>query len=113
MALGDTFLCDGVGCKRPFEVSLEELGVGEVGFVVTGLKDTALVRTGDTITYEERPCLEACLGYQEAKPMVYTGLFPIDNKQYENLRDALEKLRVNDPSLVWTRSEEHSLNSSH
>ena len=102
MALGNTFLCDGVGCKRPLEVSLEELGVGEVGFVVTGLKDTALVKTGDTITYEERPCSEACSGYQDAKPMVYTGLFPIDNKQYENLLDALEKLRVNDPSLVWT-----------
>ena len=102
MALGDTFLCDGVGCKRPLETPLDELGVGEVGYVVTGLKDPALVKTGDTITYEDRPCAEACPGYHEAKPMVFTGLFPIDNKQYENLRDALEKLKVNDPSLIWT-----------
>ena len=102
MALGDTFLCDGVGCKRPLETSLDELGVGEVGYVVTGLKDPALVKTGDTITYEDRPCAEPCPGYHEAKPMVFTGLFPIDNKQYENLRDALEKLKVNDPSLTWT-----------
>ena len=101
MALGDTFLADGVGCKRPLETPLDELGVGEVGYVVTGLKDPALVKTGDTITGEDRPCAEPCPGYHEAKPMVYTGLFPIDNKQYENLRDALEKLKVNDPSLTW------------
>ncbi len=102
MALGDGFLCDGVGCKRPGETMVDALSVGEVGFVVTGLKDTALVKTGDTITSATRPCAQACPGYQDAKPMVYTGLFPIDNKQYENLRDALEKLRVNDPSLVWS-----------
>ncbi len=101
MALGDCFLADGVGVKRPLETMVDVLGVGEVGFVVTGLKDPSLVKTGDTITYEDNPCKEACPGYKEAKPMVYTGLFPIDNKQYENLRDALEKLRVNDPSLVW------------
>ncbi|MGI6755533.1 MAG: translation elongation factor 4 [Atopobiaceae bacterium] len=101
MALGDTFLCDGVGCKRPLETALNELGVGEVGYVVTGLKDPALVKTGDTITMVDRPCKEPCPGYHEAKPMVFTGLFPIDNKQYENLRDALEKLKVNDPSLTW------------
>lgn len=102
MAAQTSFLCDGVGCKRPAEVSLPELGVGEVGFMVTGLKDPALVKTGDTITYEENPTEEPCPGYHEAKPMVYTGLFPVDNKQYENLRDALEKLKVNDPSLTWT-----------
>ncbi len=102
MALGDSFLCDGVGCKRPLETPLDVLGVGEVGYVVTGLKEPALVKTGDTITFEHNPCAEACPGYHEAKPMVFTGLFPIDNKQYENLRDALEKLKVNDPSLVWT-----------
>ncbi|SEH61788.1 MULTISPECIES: translation elongation factor 4 [Atopobiaceae] len=101
MALGDTFLCDGVGVKRPLETPLDELGVGEVGYVVTGLKDPALVKTGDTITLVDDPCAEPCPGYHEAKPMVFTGLFPIDNKQYENLRDALEKLKVNDPSLTW------------
>ncbi|WP_028264206.1 translation elongation factor 4 [Atopobium fossor] len=102
MAVGENFICDGVGCKRPVEVSLPQLGVGEVGFVVTGLKDPSLVKTGDTITLADTPCAEPCPGYHEAKPMVYTGLFPVDNKQYENLRDALEKLKVNDPSLTWT-----------
>jgi GTP-binding protein LepA len=101
MALGDEFLCDGVGCKRPAEVALDELGVGEVGYVVTGLKDPALVKVGDTITSTTRPCAEPCPGYHEAKPMVFCGLFPVDTKDYEDLRDALEKLRVNDPSLVW------------
>lgn len=101
MALGDEFLADGVGCKRPLETPLDELSVGEVGYVVTGLKDPEMVRTGDTITEADNPCAEACPGYHEAKPMVFTGLFPIDTKDYENLRDALEKLKVNDPSLTW------------
>ena len=101
MAQGVDFLCDDVGVKRPLETSLPQLGMGEVGYLVTGLKDPGIVKTGDTITFAARPCAEPCPGYQEAKPMVYTGLFPIDNKQYENLRDALEKLKVNDPSLVW------------
>ena len=102
MQAGQSFLVDGVGVKRPAEVLLDELTVGEVGFVVTGLKDPAAVRVGDTLTYCNHPCDEALPGYREAKPMVYTGIFPIDNKDYENLRDALEKLRVNDPSLVWS-----------
>ena len=101
MQAGQSFLVDGVGVKRPAEVLVDELSVGEVGFVVTGLKDPAAVRVGDTLTYRDRPCDAALPGYREAKPMVYTGIFPIDNKDYENLRDALEKLRVNDPSLVW------------
>ena len=99
---GERFLVDGVGVKRPAEVLVDELGVGEVGFVVTGLKDPESVRVGDTLTYAERPCAEPLPGYREAKPMVYTGLFPVDTKEYENLRDALEKLHVNDPSLTWS-----------
>ena len=101
MATGDVFLCDGVGCKRPLETALPELGVGEVGYVVTGLKDPALVHVGDTLTDAANPCAEALPGYHEAKPMVFAGVFPVDNKEYENLRDALEKLKVNDPSLTW------------
>lgn len=102
MALGDTFLCDDVGIKCPSEMRVSQLSVGEVGFVVTGLKDPELVKTGDTITCVERPCARACEGYHDVKPMVFTGLFPTDTKYYENLRDALEKLKVNDPSLTWS-----------
>ncbi|MEE0605241.1 MAG: translation elongation factor 4 [Collinsella sp.] len=99
-AKGD-FLVDGVGVKRPAETPVDALTVGEVGYVVTGLKDPEAVRVGDTLTWASNPCPEPLPGYREAKPMVYTGLFPIDNKDYENLRDALNKLHVNDPSLVW------------
>ena len=99
-AEGD-FLVDGVGVKRPAETPVDALTVGEVGYVVTGVKDPEAVRVGDTLTWASNPCPEPLPGYREAKPMVYTGLFPIDNKDYENLRDALDKLHVNDPSLVW------------
>jgi GTP-binding protein LepA len=98
---GEEFLVDGVGVRRPAEFALDALGVGEVGFVVTGLKDPEAVRVGDTLTLAGNPCDAPLEGYREAKPMVYTGLFPIDNKDYESLRDALEKLHVNDPSLIW------------
>lgn len=99
-AEGD-FLVDGVGVKRPAETPVDALTVGEVGYVVTGLKDPEAVHVGDTLTWASNPCPEPLPGYREAKPMVYTGLFPIDNKDYENLRDALDKLHVNDPSLMW------------
>ncbi len=101
MQMGTNFLVDGVGVKRPAEVAVDELGVGEVGYVVTGLKDPDAVRVGETLTYADRPTAEPLPGYREAKPMVFTGLFPVDNKDYENLRDALDKLHVNDPSLTW------------
>ena len=101
MQSGIDFLVDGVGVKRPAEQPVDELGVGEVGYVVTGLKDPDAVHVGDTLTLAERPCAEPLPGYREAKPMVFTGLFPVDNKDYENLRDALDKLHVNDPSLTW------------
>ena len=101
MQAGSDFLVDGVGVKRPAEQPLPELSVGEVGFVVTGLKDPDAVRVGDTLTYADNPTAEPLPGYREAKPMVFTGLFPVDNKDYENLRDALDKLHVNDPSLTW------------
>ena len=102
MQKGEDFLCDGVGVKRPAETPVDELSVGEVGFVVTGIKDPEAVRVGDTITWRDNPCESPLPGYREAKPMVYTGLFPVDTKDYENLRDALDKLHVNDPALTWS-----------
>lgn len=98
----EEFLVDGVGVRRPAETAVDALTVGEVGYVVTGLKDPEAVHVGDTLTFRDNPCDEPLSGYREAKPMVYTGIFPIDNKDYESLRDALEKLHVNDPSLIWT-----------
>ena len=101
MATNTTALVEEAGVRKPTEVPVDELGVGEVGYLVTGLKDPAQVKVGDTITNATGGCTEPLPGYRDVKPMVYTGLFPIDNKDYENLRDALDKLHVNDPSLVW------------
>ena len=102
VAGGEEFLVDEVGYYRPGMTPVARLGIGEVGYLVTGLKDTSLVRTGDTITGCERACESPCEGYREAKPMVFAGIFPIDNERYEDLREALEKLRLNDPAITWT-----------
>lgn len=98
-----------VGARRPAEIALPELSVGEVGYLVTGLKDVSQVRVGDTITSKVGGVEEPLPGYREAKPMVYTGLFPIDGDQYEPLKEALEKLSLNDPALIWEPENSHAL----
>ena len=98
-----------VGARRPAEIALPELSVGEVGYLVTGLKDVSQVRVGDTITSRVGGVEEPLPGYREAKPMVYTGLFPIDGDQYEPLKEALEKLSLNDPALIWEAENSHAL----
>lgn len=90
-----------VGIRSPAELPQNALTAGDVGYVVTGLKDASLVAPGDTITLAERPCDAPCPGYREAKPFVFSGFFPIDNDQYEDLREALEKLKLNDPALTF------------
>lgn len=94
-------LVEEVGARCPKETPLEGLGAGEVGYLVTGLKDVSLVKVGDTITSKVAGVSEPLPGYREAKPMVFTGLFPIEGDQYEPLKEALEKLALNDPALVW------------
>src|SRR5207253_10227047 len=74
---------------------------GEVGYVITGLKDVSELRVGDTLTSERRPASEAVPGYKEVKPMVFAGLFPTDSDAYPELRDALERLKLNDASLSY------------
>ena len=101
MATGTETLVEEVGARRPVETAMPELSVGEVGYLVTGLKDVSQVKTGDTVTSAHHGATEALPGYREVKPMVYTGLFPIDSDQYEPLKEALEKLALNDPALVW------------
>ncbi len=98
-----------VGVRRPANEPVDELGVGEVGYLVTGLKDPALVRVGDTITLAKHGADEALPGYRDIKPMVYTGLFPIDGDQYPALRDALDKLKLNDPALMYEPENSHAL----
>ena len=101
MASGKVIQAEEVGARHPVEEPLPELSVGEVGYLVTGLKDLSHVKVGDTITLAEGGVDEPLPGYREAKPMVYTGLFPIDSDQYEPLKEALEKLSLNDPALIW------------
>jgi GTP-binding protein LepA len=109
MATGSTALVEDLGYRTPHEVSVDHLGIGEVGFLVTGLKDPSEVKVGDTITAAERPATEALAGYRDVKPMVFTGLFPIEGDQYEPLKDALEKLKLNDPALVYEPETSHAL----
>ena len=104
-----TTLVEEVGARRPAEVPMDFLSVGEVGYLVTGLKDVSQVKVGDTITNAEGGVSEPLPGYREAKPMVYTGLFPIDSDQYEPLKEALEKLSLNDPALIWDPETSHAL----
>ena len=109
IASGKEILAEEVGARHPVEEPLLELGVGEVGYLVTGLKDLVHVKVGDTITLAEGGVSEPLPGYREAKPMVYTGLFPIDSDQYEPLKEALEKLSLNDPALLWEPEKSHAL----
>jgi GTP-binding protein LepA len=98
-----------VGVRRPANTPVDLLGVGEVGYLITGLKDPSLVRVGDTITLARHGATEPLPGYREVKPMVYTGLFPIDGDQYPDLRDALDKLQLNDPALIYEPESSHAL----
>ena len=109
IATGVNALVEEVGARRPAEIPLDSLSVGEVGYLVTGLKDVSQVKVGDTITLAEGGVTEALPGYREEKPMVYTGLFPIDSDQYEPLKEALEKLSLNDPALIWEPETSHAL----
>ncbi len=101
MSTGLEIEVEEVGVRRPAETPLKDLGVGEVGYLVTGLKDPTNVRVGDTVTDARKPAAEPLPGYREVKPMVFTGIFPIDTEDFENLRDALDKLKLNDPAIVY------------
>jgi GTP-binding protein LepA len=92
---------DDIGFFTPQMASAEELCAGEVGFLITGIKDVTKLRVGDTLTLKSRPAAEPLPGYREVKPMVFCGLFPIESDDYPDLRDALEKLTLNDAALSW------------
>lgn len=109
MATGTEVLVEEVGARRPAEIPLPTLSVGEVGYLVTGLKDVRQVKVGDTITAVKGGVSQPLPGYREAKPMVFTGLFPIEGDQYEPLKEALEKLSLNDPALAWEPEKSHAL----
>jgi GTP-binding protein LepA len=101
MAQGTRFEAEELGFFAPTMSPTESLEAGEVGYIVTGLKDVSRLRVGDTLTVEARPAGEALPGYKDVKPMVFAGLFPTDSDDYPELRDALEKLKLNDAALVY------------
>src|ERR671930_242188 len=101
MAQGTRFEAEEVGFLPPTMRAAEALAAGEVGYVITGLKDVSRLRVGDTLTSERRPAAEALPGYKDVKPMVFAGLFPTDSDDYPDLRDALERLKLNDAALFY------------
>ncbi|HZC29802.1 MAG TPA: translation elongation factor 4, partial [Gaiellaceae bacterium] len=101
MAQGTRFEAEEVGFFSPTMSPAKTLGAGEVGYVITGLKDVSRLRVGDTLTSERGPASEPLPGYKDVKPMVFAGLFPTDSDDYPDLRDALEKLKLNDAALFY------------
>jgi GTP-binding protein LepA len=101
MAQGTSFEAEELGVLSPARTPVETLEAGEVGYVMTGLKDVSRLRVGDTLTSRRRPAERALPGYQDVKPMVFAGIFPTDSDDYPELRDALERLKLNDASLSY------------
>ena len=109
MANGMTYLCEQVGVFTPKSVQRKQLGAGEVGFIIAGIKELKSAQVGDTITRADRPATEPLPGFKEVKPQVFAGLYPVDSHEYEALRDALEKLKLNDSSLQYEGETSHAL----
>jgi GTP-binding protein LepA len=109
MITGVRASADEVGVRRPRPERIGRLGPGEVGYLITGVKEIDLVRVGDTVTRMDNPALDPLPGYREPKPMVFSGLFPTEGDEFERLREALEKLRLNDSSLVYQAETSRAL----
>ncbi len=99
---GMEYDADEIGVLKMDMVPRERLSTGEVGYIISGIKDAKEVKVGDTITHVAKPCQSAIAGFQEVKPMVFAGVYPIDPSDYENLRASLEKLQLNDASLTFS-----------
>ncbi len=101
MATESEYVANEVGILQLKEVEKPQLQAGNVGYVITGIKESAQVKVGDTITSVDRPAKEMIHGFEEVKPMVFAGIFPVENDDFEDLRDSLEKLQLNDASLTY------------
>ena len=99
---GMEYTADEVGVLKMDMIPTQQLSTGEVGYIISGIKNAKEVKVGDTVTRVENPCSAAIAGFQEVKPMVFAGVYPIDPSDYENLRASLEKLQLNDASLTFT-----------
>ena len=101
MATKAVHLCEQVGVFTPKSLQKESLSAGEVGFIIAGIKELTSAKVGDTVTLADKPAGEALPGFKEVKPQVFAGLYPVESNQFEALRDALEKLQLNDASLQY------------
>lgn len=106
---GMEYDADEVGVLKLQMEPHKTLAAGEVGYIISGIKDATEVKVGDTVTHTERPCSKAISGFQEVKPMVFAGVYPIDPAEYENLRASLEKLQLNDASLTFMPESSQAL----
>ena len=98
---GKVYDSDEIGILQMDQIPKKELRAGNVGYIITGIKESKEIKVGDTITVSDNPCESAIQGFEEVKPMVFAGIYPIDNDDFEDLRDSLEKLQLNDASLVF------------
>ena len=101
MATHSTYLCEQVGVFTPKSVPRQSLSAGEVGFVIAGIKELENAKVGDTITLANAPALEALPGFKEVQPQVFAGLYPVESSEFDQLRDSLEKLKLNDAALMY------------
>lgn len=101
MATGKTYLADEVGTLKLNKQPKKQISAGDVGYVISGIKEAVEVKVGDTITSVERPAAKPIEGFEEVKPMVFAGIYPVDTEDYEELRSSMEKLRLNDASLTF------------
>ena len=109
MAANKEYVVTEVGIRTPKEIKVDSLSAGEVGYLAGQIKDIRDVVPGDTITHADAPCKEPLPGYRKMNPMVYCGLYPVDSKKYLDLKDALEKLSLNDASLVYEAETSQAL----
>ncbi len=100
-ATGKEYHADEIGVLQLKQVPKNELSAGDVGYIISGIKSSKEVKVGDTITHVEKPCAEPVAGFENVKPMLFAGIYPVDADDYEELRASLEKLQLNDASLVW------------
>ncbi len=101
VATDKNYFADEVGTLRLKQFPRQEVGTGDVGYLITGIKDAREVKVGDTITDAKNPTTEAVAGFEDVKPMVFAGIYPVDTEEYEDLRSSMEKLQLNDASLVF------------
>ena len=109
MHAGATHEAEEIGIRTPQSQPVSELGPGEVGYLIAGIKDVGGARSGETVTSAERPAADALPGYRDPKPMVFCGLYPIDGDQLPDLRDALDRLKLNDASFTFEPESSHAL----